>query len=146
MIPYWLLWSFFFLGVILSQRQAQPQVAGQAPDISARRVSIGMSVGLLLLTVMIGFRYQVGGDWLNYQEIFKRSAFRTFDQTLLQSDPGYALLNWASQQLGYEAELPFDGVSYPSNPSVPPARRLMEGTPGKIAIADYPISEGQLLH
>jgi hypothetical protein len=29
---------------------------------------------------------------------------------------------------GYEAELPFDGKSYPSNPTIPPARRL-EGKP-----------------
>ncbi|UUR08414.1 EpsG family protein [Sphingomonas glaciei] len=104
MIPYWLLWSFFFLGVILSQRQVQPQAAGPVPA-NAPRVSIGMSVGLIVLTLMIGFRYQVGGDWLNYEEIFKRSAFRTFDQTILQSDPGYALLNWATQQLGYDVWL-----------------------------------------
>jgi hypothetical protein len=31
-------------------------------------------------------------------------------------------------QPGYEAELSFDGKTYPSNPSVPPAKRL-EGTP-----------------
>ncbi len=32
-------------------------------------------------------------------------------------------------QPGYEAELSFDGKTYPSNPSIPPARRL----PGKVA-------------
>ena len=36
-------------------------------------------------------------------------------------------------QSGYEAELRFDGKTYPKNPSVPPARRLEKST-GEIAI------------
>jgi len=39
-------------------------------------------------------------------------------------------------QPGYEAELAFDGRTYPSNPTRPPARRL-EGKPaGDVVIAD----------
>ena len=38
-------------------------------------------------------------------------------------------------QLGYEAMLPFDGKTYPSNPTVPPARHLSEKVPGEIVIA-----------
>jgi hypothetical protein len=37
-------------------------------------------------------------------------------------------------QLGDEAILPFDGKTYPSNPSVPPARRSIEKIQGKIVI------------
>jgi hypothetical protein len=37
-------------------------------------------------------------------------------------------------QPGYEAELRFDGRTYPSNPSVPPARRLTTKVPGKVVI------------
>lgn len=39
-------------------------------------------------------------------------------------------------QVGYEAELAFDGKSYPRNPTVPPARRLVEKVPGEIAISE----------
>lgn len=35
---------------------------------------------------------------------------------------------------GYEAILPFDGKTYPSNPSVLPARRSMEKVPGETVI------------
>ena len=38
---------------------------------------------------------------------------------------------------GYEARLRFDGHSYPSNPTVPPATRL-EGAAGKQVIAEMP--------
>ena len=37
-------------------------------------------------------------------------------------------------QPGYEAELPFDGKTYPRNPTVPPARRLDGKPAGQIAI------------
>ena len=35
---------------------------------------------------------------------------------------------------GYHAALPFDGRTYPLNPSVPPARRLPPGSAGKVVI------------
>jgi hypothetical protein len=37
-------------------------------------------------------------------------------------------------QPGYEADLSFDGKTYPSNPSVPPARRLKGTVQGKIVM------------
>jgi hypothetical protein len=38
-------------------------------------------------------------------------------------------------QPGYEAELLFDGKSYPKNPSVAPAQRLMEKADGEVIIS-----------
>jgi hypothetical protein len=39
-------------------------------------------------------------------------------------------------QPGYEAALPFDGKKYPSNPSLPPARRLTEDAVGELIIPE----------
>jgi hypothetical protein len=47
-------------------------------------------------------------------------------------------------QPGYEAELSFDGKSYPRNPSAPPARRLAEKAAGEIVIP--PKAEGNPLY
>lgn len=44
---------------------------------------------------------------------------------------------------GYEARMPFDGRSYPLNPSVPPAEPLRRGTPGRVLISEA--DEGRLL-
>jgi hypothetical protein len=41
-------------------------------------------------------------------------------------------------QPGYEAELRFDGKTYPSNPSAPPARRLTAKADGETLIATPP--------
>jgi hypothetical protein len=38
-------------------------------------------------------------------------------------------------QPGYEAELRFNGKKYPSNPSMPPARRLTAKVPGQVVIS-----------
>jgi hypothetical protein len=109
--PYWLLWSFFFLGVILSQRQAQPLVPSQAhfqvqdgsgsfAAAGRRGLSLMAVLGLIVMTLMIGLRYEVGGDWEPYEYIFKRAGLRTLEQSFVQSDPGYVVLNWMVQQVG----------------------------------------------
>lgn len=41
-------------------------------------------------------------------------------------------------QPGYEAELLFNGKTYPSNPSIPPARRLLHKAAGKLVIPSPP--------
>ena len=38
-------------------------------------------------------------------------------------------------QPGYEADLPFDGESYATNPSIPPAHRLSPKTAGRLVIS-----------
>jgi hypothetical protein len=38
-------------------------------------------------------------------------------------------------QPGYEAELRFDGKTYPENPSVPPARPLTRKVPGRVVLS-----------
>lgn len=52
-------------------------------------------------------------------------------------------------QPGYEAELRFDGKTYPRNPSIPPARRLAEKVKGEVVVlspqdatALYPVAVG----
>ena len=50
-------------------------------------------------------------------------------------------------QPGYEAELPFDGESYPRNPTVPPARKVEGSAEGAVVIASTqnatPLYDGQ---
>jgi hypothetical protein len=47
-------------------------------------------------------------------------------------------------QPGYEAKLQFDGKSYPSNPSVPPAKPLTEKVAGQVIVPLEP--EGTVLY
>ncbi|MEO1701523.1 MAG: EpsG family protein [Pseudomonadota bacterium] len=52
------------------------------------------------LTMMLGFRYQVGGDWFAYVRIFDQAQFLTFEEAVMIGDPGYWLLNYFMARSG----------------------------------------------
>ena len=56
----------------------------------------------LLFTVLIGFRYQVGGDWETYLQHYEAAINVPFSEAVVTSDPGYAVLNWLSGLFGTE--------------------------------------------
>lgn len=92
MLPYWLLFAFFAAGAM----------AEKSNDGQRRRTYPALVFGALIIALMIGFRYEVGGDWENYEATFVRSGYHDLEQLLVQGDPGYALLNWFAQQAGGE--------------------------------------------
>jgi hypothetical protein len=54
----------------------------------------------VLVAVLIGLRYEVGGDWLNYLEIFEGLRYTDLGETLVDSDPGFTFFNWLAHRLG----------------------------------------------
>lgn len=65
---------------------------------------------VLFITVclMIGLRHEVGGDWVQYVDIFERHSEESFAELMSSSEPGYAFLNGLSHQLGWN----FYGVNF----------------------------------
>jgi hypothetical protein len=57
-------------------------------------------LGLLVICLMIGFRYHVGGDWVPYVHIFERAQYQDFFELGRYGDVGYQSLNWTAQKLG----------------------------------------------
>lgn len=89
MFPYWFLFAVFAAGAL--QSRAQPMSRPQSAPL------LGL-VGLLAI-LMIGFRYEVGADWVPYIDIFDTIAYLDLRPALLLSgDPGYALINWLVAQ------------------------------------------------
>lgn len=60
-----------------------------------------------LLALMIGFRYEVGGDWETYLEHIEYAAGEPLSELLASNDPAYALLNWIGANV-------FGGVYVPN--------------------------------
>ena len=85
MLPYLISWGLF----------------ATAGLIGARRIA-GSSLVLLglFLTLLIGLRVQVGGDWWNYFPYLERSVGLSFFEVFLESEPGYGLLNWFGANWG----------------------------------------------
>jgi hypothetical protein len=93
LIPYWLLFTYFAVGALLEPRQ-QPSVR--------RHIPLAMAVGGLLIAFLIGFRYQVGADWEQYEFMFSYANYADLGRVLELGDPAYQLLNWTVQHLGGE--------------------------------------------
>jgi hypothetical protein len=86
---YWSLFAYFAVGSVFSH-----------PEKQARNVYPMLAVGALLIAVLIGFRYEVGADWLQYELMFNYAGHVDLGRILEVGDPGYQSLNWIVQQLG----------------------------------------------
>lgn len=91
MLTYWLL---FLLPAWVSV------MAPTRPRPSGPRLELSWLLAGLALTLVIGLRHQVGGDWLNYERHYLEMVGAPLGEVLGQSDPGYYLLTWLSTKIG----------------------------------------------
>ena len=92
MLIYWMLFAYFAAGTLFSQVKL-----GAPPS---PRPMLGL--GAFVVAVLIGFRYQVGADWITYKFIFQRAGSSDLFDVLGLGDPAYQGLNWLVQQAGLE--------------------------------------------
>lgn len=90
MLPYWLLFSVFAAG------------AFQLRERRDHAITPLFLLAALIILIMVGLRYEVGGDWYPYLEILDALRFYDLGETLTLIDPGYGFLNWAANQLGWD--------------------------------------------
>ena len=88
MMPYWLLFLWPAVATIVSR----PSSSG-ITKVNASWIAFGIGLAL-----MIGFRYEVGGDWLNYERILSTIAGASFWEAMEKTDPAYGFLNWFFQK------------------------------------------------
>jgi hypothetical protein len=88
--PYWLLFSLFAAGASLYRPDERRALHG-GPFFLAAGVA---------MTLMIGLRYEVGGDWPNYVEILKSITEYGITGPRRQ-EPAYSALNWIVGQAGF---------------------------------------------
>lgn len=80
-LSYWL--PFVFLATYRAVR---------APTLKVDKCIVGLAGVVLVL--LVGFRYQVGGDWEVYLSWVGEAREASLARGLEHSDAGYALLNW----------------------------------------------------
>lgn len=98
MLTYWLMFLLPALAALMMETQRTRAVAGVEP---ATPNEAWFVVGLVL-TLLIGLRYEVGGDWFAYFYYLDDVAGLPFDEVFLKGDPGYHLLNWLSLELDWD--------------------------------------------
>lgn len=89
MIPYWILFAIPAVAALLEQ----PTGGGRH-----KFRTLGFTLVLLFIGLMIGLRYEVGGDWLNYLAYLLSADFAAFSEIWDAGDPGYGLLNWLASR------------------------------------------------
>jgi len=90
MIPYWILFLIFAFAALLTNEQ------------SRQRSLVGFLAAGLILTIMIGLRFKVGGDWYPYTRIFQSLRLMNLGTALDSIEPGYALINWGVGHSGLD--------------------------------------------
>ena len=90
MLVYWLLFGYFAAGALFAQ-------ANPGSVKPARPMFV---LGTLLIAAVVGFRYRVGADWINYKFMFADAANSEFLETLQHGDPAYQVLSWIVEHAG----------------------------------------------
>ncbi len=99
MLTYWLLFALPALVALMTETRRTGSVpTGKTATPGGVWVVVG-----IMLTLLIGFRYEVGGDWFNYFRHLEDVAGLPLDEVMQGSDPGYLLLNWLS--LGVDGDV-----------------------------------------
>lgn len=93
MITYFLVFALPVLGLFAPFR------------LQKRPRDIVMAVFCLVITIFVGLRYQVGGDWSNYLEHFRRIADEGLRTALTHRSIGYGLVNWAVAKISGQVYL-----------------------------------------
>ncbi|HEX4738071.1 MAG TPA: EpsG family protein [Allosphingosinicella sp.] len=99
MYPYWILFLVFALGTIQT-RSGTLAAAHGGVGLPAAPQRLLLGVAVVLMALMIGFRYEVGGDWLTYLWMYDDIQHMSLFASLTRTDPGYGVLNWISSELG----------------------------------------------
>ena len=90
MFPYWLLFGFIAIGAAI-KRPVDDRVVRYDPLLLT---------AFVIVALMIGLRFHVGGDWWTYTRYYSFASLATFDQIIKLDDPGYQVLNWFVAQAG----------------------------------------------
>jgi hypothetical protein len=97
MWPYWLM---FIIPAFAAIHNARIE-AGQNPSGRFYQLNRGWVFVVVALTVMIGFRHEVGGDWTSYLQHYEALRYKTLLAALSYRDLGYQLIQWVSMQLDW---------------------------------------------
>lgn len=102
MLPYWLLFGLLALASLIFRYRYEPRIGAVSIDNRVRD-NIPLLAVLLVLTLMIGLRYKVGGDWAPYEFTFKSVAHRSLSSAISQTPDefAYTLINWLVAKAGF---------------------------------------------
>ena len=98
MWPYWTMFLLPALFALVTRRHRASKVTG----LRSVKLDSAWLAAVFVMSMLIGFRLQVGGDWANYFNYLFVVRDVEVVEVLKMSDPGYLLLNWLSVQMDWD--------------------------------------------
>ncbi|MEQ1594202.1 MAG: EpsG family protein [Casimicrobium sp.] len=95
MTTYWVMFFLVALAAVLTT----------TPGTNYSRRAIPWFFVFVTLSVLVGLRHEVGGDWGNYQENFFNDEGLSLVEALQGKDAGFQFLSWLAMQLGGDVHL-----------------------------------------
>ena len=89
MLIYWALFGYFAAGALMTS----PGGVRSGPRLL-------FAFGAIVTALLIGLRYEVGGDWGTYEYWFSYAQRVSLARVMDFGDPAYQFLNWGVAQLG----------------------------------------------
>jgi len=97
MVPYWLMFLIPAIAALSSDRGDW----SQNDDGYGHKLTWGWVAISILLALVVGYRYEVGGDWFTYVGYLYYVTDADLTEVISLSDPGYMLLNWLAVEMGW---------------------------------------------
>lgn len=98
MWPYWLMFLLPAIAALSESRLAAGGELRAARWLNLNNAWLGVAA---VLTLVIGYRYQVGGDWFSYLDGMRDAYFRSLYVSITEDDPGYKVLEWLAVELDW---------------------------------------------
>lgn len=98
MWPYWIMFLLPAVAAFLAPHTS----AGGTVRVQAPRWTLGWVFAFAAILLMVGYRYEVGGDWFNYLRYLDLVVDSALTDALTLSDPGYIFLAWISVRMGWD--------------------------------------------
>ncbi|MGU3392445.1 EpsG family protein [Sphingomonas sp. M1A8_2b] len=90
-IPYFVLLGIWLIGTV------QFSSNSSKGNIGLERILYGAA--LVFTILMVGLRYQVGGDWVTYEDMYRDISMQSLAEACRLTEPAYAFLNWISAKV-----------------------------------------------
>lgn len=93
MLVYWSMFAFPALFAL---------VTGPRTNLRNTLNTFALVFVAILFAILIGLRYEIGGDWFTYEMIVAYTGYEDFLDAVLSGDPGFSFVAWVMSRLGFE--------------------------------------------
>lgn len=97
----WPYWVMFLLPALAALAKPRVYATTTTSLRQALRLRGSWLLVVIVLTLVVGYRFEVGGDWGGYLRNLQMMEYMDLREALERGDPAYRLLEWLGMQWGW---------------------------------------------